>query len=257
MTIRGQLVIADPGTWTYLNGDGARDRFREAAAHAVPTVDEQGSSEPGAAFSWVRSARVIARTDHLSAELDVVAFSQDGFRHLQDPVAHRRALVRARCDYWLIVDSFRSARSHNVAISYPLASGLRAMAERNCAIIANARGELARFVTADPEGRWRVADAWTSNAYGRREPAARLIQKMSFSGNLLVATLVQPPETAIALSSISGKDGSTQLVIERAPGMRDVFCFGEQSCSFVDSDGRRIEWTWPPLAVAASRSELS
>ena len=41
LTLRGRPVIADPGTWSYLMGDGARDSFRGAAAHAVPMVDGQ------------------------------------------------------------------------------------------------------------------------------------------------------------------------------------------------------------------------
>ena len=236
LTLRGRPVIADPGTWSYLMGDGARDSFRGAAAHAVPMVDGQGSAEPGGAFSWNRVPRVLACSAHLSAECDVVAFSHDGFRHLEDPVAHRRALVRVRRDYWLVIDGFRGIRPHEVSISYPLAPGLRAVLDGTRAVIADSRGDVARFVTASREGEWHVADAWTSNAYGRREPACRLVQRMSFTGELVAATVVQPADDAPLISlRVANDDGAMLLMIERAGGARDVVRVGEDSGSLVSS----------------------
>src|SRR5205823_1910486 len=81
---------------------------------------------------------------------------------------------------------------------------------------------------------WHVADAWTSNAYGRREPAGRLVQRMSFTGELVAATLVQPADDAPLISlRVANDDGATLLMIERAGGARDVVRVGEDSSSLV------------------------
>jgi hypothetical protein len=250
LTLRGRHVIVDPGTWSYLTGDGARDSFRGASAHAVPMVDGQGSAEPGRAFSWNRVPRVMVRSAHLSAECDIVAFSHDGFGHLEDPVDHRRTLVRVRRDYWLVIDTFRSVRPHDVSITYPLAPELRAVLDGTRAVIRDAHGDVARFVTAAREGEWHVAGAWTSNAYGRREPAERLVQRMSFTGEFLAATVVQPADEAPLISlRVANNDGAMLMVIERAAGARDIFRLGEHSGSLVDPAGHRIEWAWPPSAA--------
>jgi hypothetical protein len=252
LTLRGRPLLTDPGTWSYLTGNNARDSFRGAAAHAVPMVDGQGSAEPGKAFSWNRIPHVLARSAHLSAECDIVAFSHDGFRHLEDPVAHRRALVRVRRDYWLVIDTFQSVRPHNVSISYPLAPGLRAVLDGMRAVIRDARGDVARFVTAAREGEWHVADAWTSNAYGRREPAKRLVQRMPFAGDFVAATLVQPADAEPLISlQFASDDGATLLVVERAAGGRDVLRLREDSGSLVDSTGLRTQWAWPAPATGA------
>ncbi len=223
LTVRGRRVIADPGTWTYLTEGGARDRFREAAAHAVAMVDGEGSAEPGGAFSWTRIPRVVTCSAHLSAECDIVAFSHDGFRHLEDPVDHRRALLRVRRDYWLVIDTFRSVRPHHVSISYPLASGLRAVLDGSRAVIADGGGDVARFLTTVATCDWCVEDAWTSTAYGRREPAMRLVQRMSFTGELIAATLVQPADGApLAALRVVGSGGEAQLVVEFLSGASDT-----------------------------------
>ena len=248
LTLRGRAVVSDPGTWSYLTGGGERDRFRNAAAHAVPIVDGQGSAEPGTAFSWDRIPRVLARSAQISADCDIVAFSHDGFLHLEDPVAHRRALLRMRHEYWLVIDTFRSARRHDVSISYPLAPGLRAHLDGTRAVIAASHGDVARFVTSAAEGGWRLDEAWSSNAYARREPSFRLVQDLSLAGDLVVATLVQPAaEPAILSVQFAHGGDASLLVIERATGARDFLRMEDASCSLTDSDGRRTECAWPAL----------
>jgi len=258
LTLRGRPVVVDPGTFSYLTGEGARDGFRGAAAHAVPMVDGHGSAEPGGAFSWSRAPRVMACSAHLSPECDIVAFSHDGFLHLEDPVSHRRSLVRVRRDYWLVIDNFRSVHPHDVSISFPLAAQLRVAVDGLRAVIGDARGEVARFVTSVRKSEWEVADMWTSTAYGRREPAVRLVQRASFTGNLVAATLVQPADDVPLISLGVNVDGdSTILSIERGGRGCDVFRLRENSGSFDGSAGEREEWHWPAQAAVVPKKDCS
>ena len=59
---------------------------------------------------------------------------------------------------------------------------------------------------------------------------------MSFTGELVTATLVQPADDAPLISlRVANDDGATLLEIERAGGARDVVRVGEDSGSLVSS----------------------
>lgn len=249
LTLRGHAIVVDPGTASYLQGAGSRDRFRGAAAHAVPLVDGQGSAEPGGPFSWRRAPRVEGAAARLAPECDIVAFAHDGFRHLPDPVAHRRALVRMRADYWLVVDHFRSRDSHEARLSFPLASGLRARPEGMAATVSGGGGERARFLAGGDAAEWRVETGASSRAYGREEPAERLVTRFGFSGDALALTLVQAGAAGAARLTLERAARSATLAVECGGG-RDVFHFDEASVSVEAAGGARCECPWPSLQLS-------
>jgi hypothetical protein len=254
LTIRGRPLIVDPGTWSYVMRDGARDHFRRAEAHAVPMVDGQGSAAPAEAFSWARYPRVSKCSAYLSTQCDAVGFSHDGFHHLDDPVAHRRTVVRVGRGYWLVVDVFSGVLQHRVSISYPLAPQLRAVVDGMHVTISDSRhAPVARFISSASYGEWQLCDAWASNAYGRREPTVRLVQQMSFTGELVGATLVQAAdEPAVSSLQVERGEGAVVIAIERAAGAPDVLRLRDDYGSLVEATGSRTEWRWRACAVSAA-----
>jgi hypothetical protein len=145
-----------------------------------------------------------------------------------------------------------------VSISFPLAAQLRAAVDGTNAVIGDASGDVARFVTSVRKSEWEIADMWTSTAYGRREPAVRLVQRASFTGNLVAATLVQPADDVPLISLGVNVDGdSTILSIERAGRGRDVFRLREDSGSFAGSAGEREEWHWPAQTAILPNKDYS
>jgi len=258
LTLRGRPVIVDPGTWSYLMGEGARDSFRGAAAHAAACVDGEGSAQPGGAFSWTRVPQVLDRSTHLSPECDIVAFSHDGFLHLENPVSHRRVLLRIRHDYWLVIDHFRSDGPHEVTLVFPLAAGLRATIEGPRAAIGDVDGSVAAFISADPGQSWLAEDGWTSNAYGRRVPAKRLVQRRAFDRECVIGTLVQSAGDAPVTSFKVTNDGSSaQFTVERDSGQPDRFRIGPASGAFHGAEGEHAEMAWSAPWPGTAKKESS
>lgn len=202
LTLRGRPFLRDPGTYTYTASAEARDDFRAAASHATVTVDGHGSATPSGPFTWASrptfaEARLIVRP-----AADALLGRHDGFASLPGAPAHRRAVVRARGDYWLILDELSGQGSHELEVHLPLAAGLTADA---------ASGEVrrdgtlvARMQSADSPSRWRACAAWQSRAYGHREASTTLSLASRAEGHQLVATVIAPADAVVVTVERAG-----------------------------------------------------
>ncbi len=110
---RGGPFIVDPGISSYLP-DPWTAFYRSTAAHNTVLVDGRGQARGTrqTAEQWVRSAResTVWRSDERS---DVAVGTYDaGYAGLEARVAHRRAVLFAKPDYYLILDELRGEGTH-------------------------------------------------------------------------------------------------------------------------------------------------
>jgi hypothetical protein len=189
----------DSGTYTYPGPE--RNAFRGAGAHNAVLVDGQGSSEPAAgAFQWARVVHGRTLAWEVGNEFAYFEGTHDGFAHLPDAVAHRRAVLFLPGIGWVVRDRLDAVDEHVVRLHWHIAPGLVAVpdsAERGMLVVdADQRPVLivAAFAAGTPLA-LRSEPAWVSTRYGARTPATRLVAERRASGAHDVVTFVLPVAT--------------------------------------------------------------
>ena len=92
LSLEGEKLVVDSGTYTYHFDPVAREYFRSTRAHNTVTVDGQSQSAAGGPFLWTRRAQVSLEMWEPRENGAYLKASQDGYNRLPDPVTHRRAL---------------------------------------------------------------------------------------------------------------------------------------------------------------------
>lgn len=103
LSVAGQPILIDPGTFAYHTEQKWRDYFRGTSAHNTVRVDGMDQSEPGGNFMWLKKA-MAEREDWVSdAAHDQLVAVHDGYLRLDDPVLHRRTITYLKEDQIILV----------------------------------------------------------------------------------------------------------------------------------------------------------
>ena len=92
LSVAGEEVLVDPGTYSYWQDQKWRDYFRGTSSHNTVRIDGRDQSVSGGRFIWLRKARAsIERMPTSPHEFDFRG-SHDGYARLPDPVRHVRSV---------------------------------------------------------------------------------------------------------------------------------------------------------------------
>ena len=118
----GVDVLVDPGTYDYFTHASWRDYFRSTRAHNTVEIDGRDQSQMLGPFLWGRRATARCTRWEPTAVGGSVSGEHDGYRHLHDPVAHRRtvSLDASRGDV-LIMDELSCVGPHEAALHFHFA----------------------------------------------------------------------------------------------------------------------------------------
>lgn len=91
LSVGGQPLLVDPGTFSYWCDKHWRDYFRGTAAHNTVRIAQQDQSVSGGRFMWTRKARVTAVVTrrHLDGSVQIAA-EHDGYLRLPSRFRHLR-----------------------------------------------------------------------------------------------------------------------------------------------------------------------
>ncbi|MDQ6651821.1 MAG: heparinase II/III family protein [Acidobacteriota bacterium] len=249
LAARGKTVLVDPGTYTYTASKEMRDWFRGSLAHNTLTVDCQSSSVPAGPFSWTTTARCQAQSWISRERFDYFEGKHDGYQRLATPVAHSRAVLFLKNDYWVIRDRVESECEHRYDLLFHFDAGIdsslqacEGFAKREQATSGSAGLDIASF------GRnafWQTEEGSVSHCYGERVAAPVYIFSMTARGNNDLLTFLLP-----------------RTKTEPSPGVREVEAIGGRAFEVVSENahdiviiktGERVEmarlasdfdWTW-------------
>jgi hypothetical protein len=186
-------ILVDPGTYVYTGDPEARRAFRRTAAHNTVVVDGLDQAEMTGLWSLDNRLWPTLELWHGGARFALVDASHSGYRRLASPVTHRRQLVHVRGRYWLIVDHLLGVDRHLVERYFHFPPGARAELAADHLRLTRQGGAAALLAwpaggsAATPsrpvgwersEMESRLEDAWVSRAYGQREPAPVLVQRI-------------------------------------------------------------------------------
>jgi len=119
LSVAGEELLTDPGTYAYHTQKAWRDYFRSTAAHNTVEVDGEDQSEIGGNFMWLRKAQARLRAHTPQGEVQIFEGEHDGYTRLQDPVLHRRKIEFDSNRQCIVVKDILECRgNHAVALHW-------------------------------------------------------------------------------------------------------------------------------------------
>ena len=115
LSLGGQPILVDPGTYAYHTLKRWRDYFRGTAAHNTLRVDGLDQSVIGGNFMWLHKADARCLSLARSAAGDDWLGEHDGYRRLRDPLTHRRRIEHRRAEALVrVTDGVKCAAPHSL-----------------------------------------------------------------------------------------------------------------------------------------------
>jgi hypothetical protein len=206
----GTAFIVDPGSYVYTADLHVRHLFRSTAYHSTVQIDnvEQNTTDEKTPFVMGDEAHPRVVKWETNGELDYVIAEHDGYRRLDQPVTHRRAVrFDKRHRFWLIEDDFSGAGKHQLATRFHFNTQLEVSAYNNAAAIARdpQNGAQLLIQPLDLEEAPRFEEQFTSRDYGEKES--------SLAANWVVETDV-PRKLRWLLLPLSAQEDAPGRLVE-------------------------------------------
>src|SRR5262249_23148180 len=109
----GRARMIDSGTYRYNRSLELRNYFRGTSAHNTLRIDGIDQSLPADAFKWQRQAEARILQTVFSPVADFACAEHNGYMQLAEPCQHRRAVLFARPDYFVVWDEVRGTGEHD------------------------------------------------------------------------------------------------------------------------------------------------
>ncbi|UJP06126.1 MAG: heparinase II/III family protein [Nitrosomonas sp.] len=189
LSVAGNPILIDPGTYAYHTQKKWRDYFRGTAAHNTVRVDGIDQSEIGGNFMWLRKAN--ARREHWESNPDKDCFvaSHDGYRRLPDPVIHRRKIEFLKQARIIVVeDMLTCTAEHELEFNWHFSEACQVSIDHNTVRVTiadihleitmpngNGKPELAIGSENPPSG-------WISRNFDEKIPSPSVIWREKITG---------------------------------------------------------------------------
>ena len=198
----GLNIAIDPGTYSYNAPPPWNNPFAHTAYHNTVTVDDKDQMERASRFMWLPWLKGTSYGKNVPIRGDASCWNgeHDGYRRLDDPVVHRRGVVRLGADHWLIVDALCGRQPHHCRLHWLLLDApCEIDSDHNIVEIETPAGGYRIATTSSVSGsrfevkRADVASArgWRSSYYHSREPALSLSLEAT-APRVVFATLFGP-----------------------------------------------------------------
>lgn len=238
---RGENIACDAGSYLYYAESPWNNNLIGTPVHNTVTVAGQDQMVAGPRFMWFEWAKAKMLNFARSNEGRLEAFQgqHEGYLRLDAPALHRRAVLRAGDDVWIVVDDILGQGTNAVACHWLLAEGEHAIDESaNRLRLSLPVGEVSlhwastNLEDARADITWgdekKAPRGWRSRYYGVREPA------LSFQ---LAGTGRMP--CRIATAFILGDQDRRVL-------------FGRDAISIHNGDGSELSVSLSPLDETSS-----
>lgn len=200
---RGQNVAGDPGTYLYNGAPPWDNGLAGAGVHNTLVVDRQDPMRRAGRFLWLNWAqgRVLGHWRSTNGRLEVLVAEHHGYCRMG--VVHRRTIVRAGDDLWLVVDDLSGDGLHVAHTGWLLPDGQWRLEGRYLGLkLVQGRLKVGFGGSEGPVGVYRAGVlaggeeagsggylwGWGSKSYAILEPALRLVTEVEGSLPLRMET---------------------------------------------------------------------
>jgi hypothetical protein len=189
LTVGGEPILIDAGTYVYQGDKKWRDYFRGTSAHNTLRVDSADQSVSGGTFLWTRHAHAVCEIFETSPDADRFAGSHDGYQRLVDPVRHRRELVLDKKRRTLDVrDEVRCRSTHLIEVFWHFSERCRVALEDGFAVVATperqVRFEWPQGASVEQVcGRDTPPLGWLSHRFHDKRPSTTIVVSKTATGD--------------------------------------------------------------------------
>ncbi len=233
LSIGGETVLTDSGTYSYHESEAVRDYFRSSEAHNTLTIDGASQSQTNGKFNWKSKANADMQKWISQPRFDFFAGSHDGYKRLPAPATHTRSVLFLKNDYCVVRDFVETSGSYDYNLNFHLAhdaNPLIGASENGGEFIGETEKKMRLFTFGD-NGEWLSKSSPISNLYGKKFDAPHLQFASSGTGAQEFFTFFLPnekEENAPEVIEVEVSGGRAFVVKFR--GFQDLFVFadGEQ-----------------------------
>ncbi len=191
----GKEMLVDPGTFVYNGQPHWRSYFRSTRAHNTVTVDGRDQTEMAGTFAWNSglpsrgSFRAMRTVPHLGAAEPVEWMEGEHEGYASAGVSHRRSVLRAPGDYWIVLDRFSGSGKHRFDFHYHFGAETHPRLIRAEDGVTEVRAQACSFILgmggSEPLesvllcGETDSQNGWASRSYGEKHPIPTLRSVMS------------------------------------------------------------------------------
>ena len=230
LSVGGQTVLTDSGTYTYHESEEMRDYFRSSEAHNTLTIDDESQSEANGKFSWKTRANAAQRKWFSQPRFDFFEGSHDGYERLESPATHARSILFLKNDYWIVRDFVETSGTHDYKLNFHFnyeADPSVETTENGTAFVDEPESGLRVFTFGDG-GEWLKKTSPISNLYGKKVNVPHLQFVSNGVGTQEFFTFLLPcktAENAPEISEIEVSGGRAFVVNFR--GYQDLLVFAD------------------------------
>ena len=180
LSVAGQPLLVDPGTYSYLANPTWREHFRSTAAHNTIEVDRASQSTSGGAFMWTRHANARWVQPSGASGPQMLAGEYCGIAKRGVRYVHRREVSFDPATAEVVVtDELEGAGVHDICLRWHLSDRVSLDLDGHQATMttANVRVDMAlpgegqvTMLRADEDG----PQAWVSHGFERRAASITL-----------------------------------------------------------------------------------
>lgn len=199
LSVGGQEIFVDPGTYTYRAGDPWRDYFRSTAAHNTARVDGQNQSVAGGNFMWLAKAEAACTLWRTTPARDVFEGRHDGYRRLPDPVIHKRRITLDKAARRIVIeDRFEMGGPHDVDLHFHCGAECGVSPRADLYSIERGGVQVALRPPRAPGAVVRIRQGerdpilgWQSRGFGDKRPAPTIAWHARLSGHTVLRTEIR------------------------------------------------------------------
>ena len=196
LSVGGEELLVDPGTYAYHTQKKWRDHFRSTAAHNTVGVDGLDQSEIGGNFMWLKKARARMMSHDTNSGTQVFEGEHDGYRRLLDPVLHRRRIEFDINKKVIVVkDILQCTNVHEVSMHWQFAERcVVTLSDGQAQARAPRAGMRMRCSHGVPE-MLRASDSppagWISRRFDEKSPMSSVVWRAKIQGSTEIVTHIE------------------------------------------------------------------
>lgn len=197
LSVGGEEVLVDPGTYAYHTEPEWRRYFRSTRAHNTLVVDDLDQSMQSGNFMWSRHA--IARCLHFGEHGTAQRFlgEHDGYSSLAEPVEHQREILYDTVQrVFTIKDILEGEGSHEVCQRWHLSERIAPTVRDDEICVETARHRIrivphsmpihvARYYGGSAE-----EGGWISRGFGHKVPTTTVAWRYVAQGRTMLTTYI-------------------------------------------------------------------
>ncbi|WP_421903553.1 alginate lyase family protein [Maridesulfovibrio sp.] len=189
LSIGGDELFIDPGTYAYHTEQKWRDYFKGTSAHNTARIDGQDQSVSGGNFLWTKHAKAWCESFEISIEQDCFRGTHDGYTRLADPVVHSRS-IKFKKDLGVIevYDNLDCAQEHVIELLWHVAESCSVEIRKGSVFISSPKVLLEMSMPdsgMEPkvvQGNEELPLGWISRKFDLKVPSPTIVWAGSFEG---------------------------------------------------------------------------